>query len=143
MPPILAHGRDHRLALLGASAPAPVYSWPQTCEDGREPLRLLRISAQAYNSIADFERLAAVLRELRTISAWARMLAREVTRMDERPTDELLDENRPAELDDEEAPAPPAETVGPDGQPIGEDNIRDGTVGGSMYRHSSQGQGQG
>ncbi|CAN5243630.1 hypothetical protein BH24CHL7_BH24CHL7_16650 [soil metagenome] len=71
------------------------------------------------------------------------MLAREVTRMDERPPDELLDENRPAELDDEEAPAPPAETVGPDGQPIGEDNIRDGTVGGSMYRHSSQGQGQG
>jgi hypothetical protein len=64
--------------------------------------------------------------------------------MDERPTDELLDEDRPAELlDEEEPPAPPAETVGPDGQPIGEDNIREGSVGGSMYPHSSQGQGQG
>ena len=63
--------------------------------------------------------------------------------MDERPVDELLDEDRPAELDEEEALAPPPEAIGPDGQPIGEDNIRDGTVGGSMYPHSSQGQGQG
>lgn len=62
--------------------------------------------------------------------------------MDERPEDELLDEDRPAELD-EEPPMPMAESVGPDGQPIGEDNIREGRVRGSMYPHSSEGQGQG
>ncbi|HSH22209.1 MAG TPA: hypothetical protein VK992_06325 [Candidatus Caenarcaniphilales bacterium] len=63
--------------------------------------------------------------------------------MDERPTDELLDEDRPAELADEEEPMPPAEAVGPDGQPVGADNIREGRVHGSMWPHSSQGQNQG
>lgn len=64
--------------------------------------------------------------------------------MDEqRPVDELLDEDRPARLDEDEAPAPPAEAIGPDGQPIGADNIREGKVRGTLYPHSSEGQGQG
>lgn len=64
--------------------------------------------------------------------------------MDQRPADELLDEDRPAELDDGEPPAPPAESVGPDGQPIGADNIRDGTVTGTMGGpNPTEGEGQG
>ncbi len=62
---------------------------------------------------------------------------------EERPVDELLDEDRLAELDEEEEPAPVAEAIGPDGQPIGADNIREGTVRGTLYPHSSEGQGQG
>ena len=42
------------------------------------------------------------------------------------------------------APPPPGGESGPDGQPIGSDNIRDGTVRGSMGGpNQTQGEGQG
>ena len=42
----------------------PITSWPLTAEPGRPRLRLLRLSAQAYNSPADYGRLADALRSL-------------------------------------------------------------------------------
>ena len=42
----------------------PVYSWPSTRAAGRPPMRLVRISAQRYNSLAEYRRLAAALRSL-------------------------------------------------------------------------------
>ncbi|MDQ3553432.1 MAG: aminotransferase class V-fold PLP-dependent enzyme [Chloroflexota bacterium] len=42
----------------------PVYQWPPTRDAGRRPMRLLRISAQCYNSLDEYRRLAAVLRSL-------------------------------------------------------------------------------
>jgi isopenicillin-N epimerase len=44
----------------------PVYRWPHTMAAGRPLHRLLRVSAQLYNSAADYERLAAVLAGLLT-----------------------------------------------------------------------------
>ena len=42
----------------------PVFPWPHCPSDGPAPRqRLLRISAQAYNSIGDYEQLAAALSE--------------------------------------------------------------------------------
>ena len=42
----------------------PVYSWPPSRAAGRPPMRLLRISAQLYNRLDEYRRLAAVLRSL-------------------------------------------------------------------------------
>jgi isopenicillin-N epimerase len=39
----------------------PVYYWPPVPQPDRPPLRLLRVSAQAYNGLADYERLAQAL----------------------------------------------------------------------------------
>jgi isopenicillin-N epimerase len=44
----------------------PVYPWPHTPADSPAPRRrILRVSAQVYNSIDDYERLASVLATLR------------------------------------------------------------------------------
>lgn len=40
----------------------PVYSWPPTRTAGRPPMRLVRISAQRYNTLDEYRRLATVLR---------------------------------------------------------------------------------
>jgi hypothetical protein len=42
---------------------APTFSWPPVPTADRPTLRLLRISAQAYNVLADYELLAAALRQ--------------------------------------------------------------------------------
>jgi isopenicillin-N epimerase len=42
----------------------PVFLWPPVAQADRPTLRLLRISAQVYNSLADYERLAQALRDL-------------------------------------------------------------------------------
>jgi len=42
----------------------PVFQWPPVAQRERPRLRLLRISAQAYNVLADYERLAQALRDL-------------------------------------------------------------------------------
>jgi isopenicillin-N epimerase len=42
----------------------PVFSWPPILQTDRPRLRLLRISAQAYNGLADYARLAQALRDL-------------------------------------------------------------------------------
>jgi len=39
----------------------PVYAWPHTPADGSPRRRLLRVSAQLYNTPADYDRLAAAL----------------------------------------------------------------------------------
>ncbi len=79
--------RDHAIEV-------PVYPWPHTPADAAPRRRLLRISAQLYNSPADYERLAGALT------------------------------GRQAQAVDR--------AVGPDGQPIGPDNIRQGRVGDVM-----------
>jgi isopenicillin-N epimerase len=48
---------DHRIEV-------PVYTWPHSPADAQSPRRLARVSAQAYNSIEDYERLASVLPSL-------------------------------------------------------------------------------
>lgn len=51
-----------RDALSDADAiEVPVFTWPHTAADSAPPRRLLRISAQLYNSPADYDRLAAAL----------------------------------------------------------------------------------
>jgi isopenicillin-N epimerase len=52
---VLWHG--HRIEV-------PVYPWPHSPADGQPRRRLLRVSAQVYNSLDDYERLASVLRSL-------------------------------------------------------------------------------
>lgn len=42
----------------------PVYSWPPTRSAGRPPTRLVRISAQRYNSLDEYRQLAALLGSL-------------------------------------------------------------------------------
>jgi isopenicillin-N epimerase len=49
----------------GYRVEVPVVTWPFTVQPDRPRLRLLRLSAQAYNQPADYERLAAALGELR------------------------------------------------------------------------------
>lgn len=49
-----------RLMELGIQVP--VWPWPRADSADRPNMRLLRISAQAYNRLADYERLAAALR---------------------------------------------------------------------------------
>jgi len=41
-----------------------VYSWPPTRSAGRPPTRLVRISAQRYNSLDEYRPLAALLGSL-------------------------------------------------------------------------------
>jgi isopenicillin-N epimerase len=55
----------HDWLLEERSIQVPVYSWPHTPTADTPRRRLLRISAQLYNSPEDYERLAAVLSELR------------------------------------------------------------------------------
>ena len=53
-------------ALMAGGVQVPVAPWPPTVAQEppwRPRLRVLRISAQAYNVVADYERLAAALRE--------------------------------------------------------------------------------
>jgi isopenicillin-N epimerase len=58
----LSHDPLHD-ALIGEDrVEVPVYPWPPTFGHGRAPTRLLRLSAQAYNALEDYERLAAALR---------------------------------------------------------------------------------
>lgn len=42
----------------------PVYSWPPTRAAARPPMRLVRISAQRYNDLDEYRRLAMVLRSM-------------------------------------------------------------------------------
>jgi isopenicillin-N epimerase len=42
----------------------PVFLWPPVPQAERPTLRLLRVSAQVYNSLADYERLAQALHAL-------------------------------------------------------------------------------
>jgi hypothetical protein len=42
----------------------PVYLWPPVPQTDRPTLRLLRVSAQVYNRLADYERLAQALQRL-------------------------------------------------------------------------------
>ena len=42
----------------------PVYQWPPTRDAGRPPMRLVRISAQRYNSLDEYRQLAALLGSL-------------------------------------------------------------------------------
>jgi isopenicillin-N epimerase len=53
----------HRDLYLRDRIQVPVYAWPASPAVPRTPLRLLRISAQRYNSRAEYERLAAALTE--------------------------------------------------------------------------------
>ena len=53
---------DHRIEV-------PVYPWPHSAADRQPVRRLLRVSAQAYNSIEDYERLASVLRGISSVSS--------------------------------------------------------------------------
>ncbi len=80
----------HDALLQDHAIEVPVYPWPHTPTDSGPRRRLLRVSAQLYNSVADYELLAAALTGRQ---------ARAVDR-----------------------------AVGPDGQPIGPDNIREGRV---------------
>ena len=51
-----------RETLLGGfGVEVPVFTWPHTAATDRPPMRLLRVSAQVYNSIDDYARLAAAL----------------------------------------------------------------------------------
>jgi isopenicillin-N epimerase len=54
----------HDLLLERHRIEVPVYPWPTVAQPDRPPLRLLRVSAQAYNVLADYERLAEALTEL-------------------------------------------------------------------------------
>jgi isopenicillin-N epimerase len=66
-PPGSAYPPDplHSRLLERHAIQVPVSVWPQTVQGYRPRLRLLRVSAQAYNSESDFTRLAAALRKLR------------------------------------------------------------------------------
>ena len=54
----------HALLLEQQRIEVPVYPWPPVPTHYRTTLRLLRVSAQAYNGLADYARLAQALREL-------------------------------------------------------------------------------
>lgn len=54
----------HDLLLERNRIEVPVYTWPAVAQEERPRLRLLRVSAQAYNGLADYERLAQALSDL-------------------------------------------------------------------------------
>jgi isopenicillin-N epimerase len=51
----------HEALIYGDAIEVPVYAWPHTPADGSPRRRLLRVSAQLYNTPADYDRLAAAL----------------------------------------------------------------------------------
>jgi len=54
----------HAWLLLERRIEVPVYAWPHTPTADNPRRRLLRISAQLYNDISQYERLASVLSSL-------------------------------------------------------------------------------
>jgi isopenicillin-N epimerase len=56
--------RLHDLLFERDSIEAPVYLWPPMPQAKRPTLRLLRVSAQVYNALPDYERLARALNNL-------------------------------------------------------------------------------
>jgi isopenicillin-N epimerase len=48
-------------ALMERGIQVPVWPWPRTRAGRRRPMRVLRVSAQAYNTVSEYERLAAAL----------------------------------------------------------------------------------
>lgn len=60
------YGQDElRNELLGRyRIEVPVYLWPPVPQTDRPTMRLLRVSAQVYNRLADYERLAQALHDL-------------------------------------------------------------------------------
>jgi len=62
-PPGSSYGQDelHTVLFERDRIEVPVYLWPPVPQSGRPTLRLLRVSAQVYNSLADYERLAQAL----------------------------------------------------------------------------------
>ena len=55
----------HAWLLKERKIEVPVYAWPHTAADDAPRRRLLRISAELYNDISQYERLAQVLSSLR------------------------------------------------------------------------------
>ncbi len=51
----------HDRLVRDAAIEVPIYSWPPTPGGGRPPHRIIRVSAQLYNDVADYEKLAAAL----------------------------------------------------------------------------------
>jgi len=51
----------HEALIYEDAIEVPVYAWPHTPADGSPRRRLLRVSAQLYNTPADYDRLAAAL----------------------------------------------------------------------------------
>jgi len=65
-PPGSSYGQDemHTVLFERDRIEVPVYLWPPVPQPERPALRLLRVSAQVYNSLADYERLAQALLDL-------------------------------------------------------------------------------
>src|SRR4051812_10606722 len=65
-PPESSYGQDelHRVLFERDRIEVPVHLWPPVPQSDRPTLRLLRVSAQVYNSLADYERLAQALSDL-------------------------------------------------------------------------------
>lgn len=65
-PPGSSYGQDelHTILFERDQIEVPVYLWPPVPQSARPTLRLLRVSAQVYNSLADYERLAQALHGL-------------------------------------------------------------------------------
>jgi isopenicillin-N epimerase len=65
-PPGSSYGQDelHTVLFERDRIEVPVYLWPPVPQPDRPTLRMLRVSAQVYNSLADYERLAQALTSL-------------------------------------------------------------------------------
>ena len=65
-PAASTYGQDelHDLLIAREGIEVPVYLWPPVPQAERSTLRLLRLSAQVYNRLADYERLAQALHDL-------------------------------------------------------------------------------
>jgi isopenicillin-N epimerase len=65
-PPGSSYGQDELRTVLFERdrIEVPVYLWPPVPQAERPTVRLLRVSAQVYNSLADYERLAQALSNL-------------------------------------------------------------------------------